>query len=68
MDAADNFALTCSFQPTSYLGVDVKEPTTGSTRLLALSLSVPPTAVMVFIYSLVAYPLRSEDGERGKEE
>jgi hypothetical protein len=61
MDHADNIAVSCSFRPSAYLGLDVKEPTTLRTRLVGLSFAVPPTAVMLFLYSLAARPIRTRD-------
>ncbi len=66
MDNVDNYAASCSFQPTSYLGLEVKEPTTWRTRLLAVSFAAPPTAVMAFLYSLVIRPIKTE--EKPKDE
>ena len=66
LDYSDSFALTCSFKPTKYLGLDVREATTLSTRLIALGFAVPPTAVMLYIYSLLAFPLKS--GEESSDE
>ncbi|MBI3159979.1 MAG: hypothetical protein HYZ26_10315 [Chloroflexi bacterium] len=57
MDHADNIAVSCSFRPSAYLGLEVKEPTTLKTRLLGLSFAVPPTTLMVFLYSLAARPI-----------
>jgi hypothetical protein len=61
MDNVDNYAANCSFQPSRYLGLDVKAPTTWRTRLLAVSFAAPPTAVMVFLYSLVIKPIKVEE-------
>lgn len=61
LNEAENLAVSCSFTPTKYLGIDVRTPTTLSTRITAFSFAVPPTTVMLFIYSLVAFPL---DGKR----
>ncbi|MDA1330430.1 MAG: hypothetical protein O3B43_05135 [Chloroflexi bacterium] len=58
LDQADNFAMTCSFTPSKYLGLDVREPTTLGTRVLALGFSVPPTVAIFYIYSLLAFPIR----------
>ena len=58
MDNVDNYAASCSFQPTNYLGLEVKEPTTWRTRLLAVSFAAPPTAVMAFLYSIVIRPIK----------
>jgi len=58
LDQADNLALSCSFTASKYLGLDISPPTTLSTRLLALAFAVPPTAAMLFVYSLLAFPLK----------
>lgn len=68
MDQAENFAMNCSFQPSSYLGVDVKEPTTWRTRLTGLSFSVPPTTLMLFLYSLLSNPIVGRDLGPGRKE
>lgn len=61
MDQAENIALDCSFQASSYLGVEVKAPTTLKTRLLALSFAAPPTTVVLFLYSLATHPIKGKD-------
>lgn len=61
LDEPENFALTCSFKPTRYLGLDVKPPTTWETRLTALAFGVPPTAALFFIYSLAVFPIAGPD-------
>lgn len=58
LDQADKFAYSCSFQSTRYLGLTVREPTTWQTRLIALALASPVTAVLLFLYSLLVVPLR----------
>ncbi len=68
MDQAENFAMNCSFQSSNYLGVDVKEPTTIQTRLTGLSFSVPPTTLMLFLYSLVAKPIVPAGANRKEDE
>jgi hypothetical protein len=52
MKEVDNLALGCSFQPSNYLGMEIKEATTWETRLLAISFVAPPTAIIAFLYSL----------------
>jgi hypothetical protein len=64
MEKPDRYAYACSFQPSRYLGLDVREPTTISTRLTALGLAVPPTTMFLFFYSLLLFPLNKE-GEEG---
>lgn len=68
LDQPENFALTCSFKPSRYLGLDVRPPTTTRTRLLALAFGVPPTAALLFVYSLLVYPLPppNDDEAAGK--
>lgn len=64
LDEADNLALSCSFSPSNYLGLDVRTPTTLGTRLTALSFAVPPTTAMLFIYSLLAFPIEDKKEEQ----
>jgi hypothetical protein len=64
LQLVDHVAYACSFQPTQYLGIRVKEPTTIGTRLLALVIAVPPTAVMLLVYSLAAFPTQSLVGKK----
>ena len=61
MEQAEHFALACSFQPSRYLGLEVREASTLSVRILAIVYAVPPTMVMFFIYSLAIWPLRRRD-------
>ncbi len=60
LDAADRYAYSCSFQTTRYLGLNVRQPTTWKTRLLALGFTVPATTAFFFIYSLAMWPINSE--------
>jgi hypothetical protein len=58
MEKAEKLAYTCSFQTDQYLGLDIRPPTTLGTRLVALSLSAPTVAALLFLYSLLVYPLK----------
>jgi hypothetical protein len=60
LDTADQYAYSCSFQPSQYLGLNVKQPTTWETRLVALGFAVPATTAFIFIYSLVLWPINPE--------
>lgn len=60
MEKPDRLAYSCSFQPSQYLGLDIRQPTTFSTRLTALVLAVPATTAFLFMYSLVISPLKSK--------
>jgi hypothetical protein len=57
LDEVNNFAYSCSFQPSRYLGLDVRSGTTIWSRVTALLLAGPPTAMFLFIYSLLVFPL-----------
>lgn len=59
-----NVVLTCSFKPSKYLGLNVDLPTTLGTRLLGIGFAVPPTAAMLFIYSLLVYPIKPKPASK----
>ena len=58
LNQADHFALACSFSTTQYLGLNVRPPTTLRTRLLGIAFAAPPTAAILFVYSLIVFPLK----------
>jgi len=58
MEQAQNVVLSCSFQTSRYLGLDVRQPTTMGTRLIGLGISVPTMGALIFIYSLLIYPIK----------
>jgi hypothetical protein len=62
LNEADNQLLNCSFQATSYLGLDVRQPTTILTRLLAMLAAGPPTIVFLYLNSLLVYPIKGSEG------
>lgn len=59
-DTADKIAYQCSFVVGNYFGVDVLKPTTWISRLLALAMAAPTLAMLLFVYSLVAVPLKTK--------
>ena len=65
MQEAQNLTLHCSFQPTQYLGLDVRQPTTLGTRLTALAFAAPTMTALLFIYSLLVFPV---GGKKAKME
>jgi hypothetical protein len=67
LDRADNLALSCSFSASKYLGLDISPPTTLGTRLVGLGFAVPPTAAMVYVYSLLAFPINSTEDEKKRK-
>jgi len=61
MERPERLAYTCSFQSTNYLGLNIKPPTNIKTRLSALALAVPSTAMVLFVYSLIIWPLQPKN-------
>lgn len=57
-DTAEKLAYQCSFVVGNYFGVDILKPTTWTSRLLALAMAAPTLAMLLFVYSLVAVPLK----------
>lgn len=68
LNEADHFALACSFNTTQYLGLNVRPPTTLRTRLLGIAFAAPPTAAILFVYSLIVFPVKPlpAEGSAGK--
>lgn len=67
MENEQQYVLGCSFQPSRYLGFDVRARTTARSRLQAFGLSAPPTAMFFFVYSLLVYPIK-DNQEHAKRE
>lgn len=60
LDQKGNFAYECTFQAGSYLGLDVREPLTLSTRLDGILRAGLPMAILIAVYSLVM-PVQKKD-------
>lgn len=65
MEVPERLAYTCSFQPSQYFGLVVKQPTTWITRLIAIGLAVPATTAVLFLYSLVIRPIQPAQAANG---
>lgn len=57
MEKADRYSYTCSFQSNKYLGLTVLPPTDLGVRFTALLLTAPTVAILLYLYSLAAFPL-----------
>lgn len=53
------FMYACSFQNTNYLGIEVRKATTWTTRITALAVASPATAIFIFVYSILVWPLQA---------
>ncbi len=58
LNQADNLTYSCSFEPTQYFGLDVREPVTVATRLEGIFISGLPLGIIFMIYSLLVWPLK----------
>lgn len=58
LDQAENLSMSCSFQPSQYMGLDVREPVTFATRLYGLFFAGVPLGVLLGLYSFVIWPLK----------
>ncbi|HSF80092.1 MAG TPA: hypothetical protein VLA49_02600 [Anaerolineales bacterium] len=68
LETADKYSYSCSFVPSRYLGVDVRQATTLATRLTALGIATPPMAVFLFIYGLLVFPIKRPEKEKSQAE
>jgi len=57
MEDSNKYTLGCTFSPSKYLDFDVRSRTTVNSRIQALSLATPPTAMFFFVYSLLIFPI-----------
>jgi len=53
LDTEQQFAFQCSFQPTQYLGLDVREPVTFGTRLTGILFAGFPMGTLFAVYSIL---------------
>lgn len=60
LDEVNNWVFSCSFQPSSYLGLDVQEAVTLGTRIGGVIFSGVPMAAIIALYSLIIWPIKSE--------
>ena len=50
---AENIAVECSFQPTKYLGLDVRQSLTWGTRLFGIIFAGLPLSLLILSYSFI---------------
>jgi hypothetical protein len=62
LDQADKFAYECSFEPTKYLGLDVRERVTAGTQFQGLLTIGFPSGMMLGVYSYLV-PNRKKKSE-----
>jgi len=57
LDEEQNLIYTCSFQPTSFFGIDVHEPVTIWTRIGGSLFAGIPLGAILTLYSLIMWPV-----------
>ncbi len=68
LDRAENLLYTCSFEVDRSMGLDVRQPTTMVTRLVALAVAAPTVTALLFFYSLVIFPVGGRPGHQAVPE
>jgi hypothetical protein len=61
LSEASNFTYECSFQPTQYFGLDVREPVTWSIRLYGILFAGIPLGTLLALYSFLIWPLKPRE-------
>lgn len=61
MDLPQDLSVACTFQASQIMDIEVRPVTTLGDRVKALALAVPTTTALVFLYSLAARPIVSDD-------
>lgn len=63
LNQAANITYSCSFEPTQYFGLDVREPVSTSTRLEGIFISGLPLGIIFMLYSILVWPLTPKPAE-----
>lgn len=60
LDQAGNLAYQCSFEPTHYFGLDVRDSLTSSVRIVGILEAGIPMIFIIFLYSALVWPLKKQ--------
>lgn len=63
LDTNQNFIFACSFQPSNYFGLDVREPVTIWTRIGGVVFAGVPLGAILALYSSIMWPIKKETEE-----
>ena len=58
LQKASHFEYDCSFQPTNFFGIQVRQQATFNFRFFAIAYATPATAVFLYVYSIAAFPFK----------
>ncbi len=60
LDTEQNYQVTCSFQPSKYLGLEVLSPVTITTRIVGVLETGLNLGFIVTVYTLFAIPIKKK--------
>jgi hypothetical protein len=58
LESAQDYAVSCSFQPSQYLGLNIGSPLTPAIRLVGILEAGLPMGFLFALYTLIAVPAR----------
>jgi hypothetical protein len=60
LDSPDYSAVSCSFQPSKYLGLTMESPLNGATRTVGILEASLPMGLLFSVYGLFAIPFKKQ--------
>jgi hypothetical protein len=63
LDSPDYSAVSCSFQPSKYLGLTMESPLNSTVRTVGILEASVPMGLLFSVYGLFAIPIKQETGD-----
>ncbi len=60
LEQAGNLAYQCSFEPSHYFGLDVREAVTTSIRIVGILEAAIPMFFLILLYGFLVWPLKKQ--------
>ncbi|MFH2040003.1 MAG: hypothetical protein ABIJ65_11275 [Chloroflexota bacterium] len=60
LDTPESLAFSCSFEPSQYYGLDVREALSPGTRIKGILLAGIPMGLLLSVYSVIAWPFKEQ--------
>lgn len=61
LEEEQNYTYTCTFNPSSFFGLEVQEPVTIWTRISGMLFSGVPFGAILALYSLIIWPIKKDE-------
>ena len=61
LDSEQNYAFTCSFEPSKYIGLNVVSPLTLTTRIAGILEAGLPMGMLIAVYAIFAMPVKKKN-------